>query len=128
MTLTFYNIKNKEEFRQKIILAKETKKALERLMFDLREARENTILDVRPDGLWHRRIAFIRAHQGVLEYTVKKGHLLRLNKGKEMLVADHIGDFCVRRQKGTPDILEVQIKAQDRVSLTFNLRVKILHH
>ena len=97
-------------------------------MFDLSEAHENTILDVPADGLWHNRISFIQARQGAMKYLIKGGRLFRINNGRILMVADNISDFRIRRPKETPDVLEVQIKAQKNVSLVFNLRIKILRH
>ena len=96
-------------------------------MVDLREARENTILDAPADGAWHSRIAFDRIGQGSLEYIVKEGRLLRLNHGQSLLIADDIATLHIRRQQSTPDILEVQIEAQKNVSLVSNLRIRIRH-
>jgi hypothetical protein len=120
--LTFLKIKAKEDFQQKAVLAMETRKVLEHLMVDLREARENTILDAPADGAWHSRIG-----QGSLEYIVKEGRLLRLNHGQSLLIADDIATLHIRRQQSTPDILEVQIEAQKNVSLVSNLRIRIRH-
>ena len=82
IALTVLKIKNKEEFQQKAVLAKEMRKVLDHLMFDLREARENTILDVPADGQWHHRIAFVQNRKGALEYIIKQGHLWRINNGQ----------------------------------------------
>ena len=124
IAFTFWEIKNEKEFRQKTVLAHELQRVLEPLMFDLREARENTI-DVPADGLWHDRISFIEGQQGVMEYLVQRGRLFRINNGKILMVADNIADLCIRRQKETPDILEVRIKAQKNVSLVSNLRIRV---
>ena len=122
---TFSKIKNKEEYQQKIALAKEMRKAMEHLMLDLLEARKDTLLDAPADGLWHNRIAFTHVQLGNLEYLIKNRHLLRINNGNQLLIADDIGDFRIRRQKDTPDIVEVQIKAQKNVSLISNLKIRI---
>jgi len=122
---TFHKIKSKEEFQQKAVLAKEMRKAMEHLMLDLLKARKDTILNAPADGLWHNRIAFTHAKQGALEYWIKDGHLLRINNGKTILIADDIGDLRIRRQPQTPDIMEVQIEAQNNVSLISNLKVRI---
>ncbi len=128
ITVVFLQIKKKEEFRQKVVLAQEVRKALYFLMFDLREARESTVLDVPPDGLWHSRIAFDEATQGVLEYFIREGQLVRVNGGKTLLIADHMGGLRIRRQKMTPDIIEVQVTAHKNVSLTSYLKIKILRN
>lgn len=108
-------------------MARGIRKALEHLMFDLREARKNSILDLPADGLWHHRIAFDRADEGALEYVIKDGHLFRISNGKALLIADNIGDLRIRRQKETPDILEVQVEAKDNILLVSNLRIRIYH-
>jgi hypothetical protein len=126
MALAFLKIKHNEEFQQKAVLAREIHKVLGSLMFDLSQARENSIQDVPADGLWHDRIAFFQIRQGPLEYLIKEGHLLRINNGESLLIADNIADLRIRRQKQTPDILEVQIKAQKNVSLFSNFKVRVL--
>ena len=125
ITLTFWKIKSNEEIHQKAVLAQEIQKALYHIMFDLRSARENTIMDLPADGMWYNHIAFNRVHQGVLEYKITGGHLLRVINGKGLLIADHIGDMRIRRQKTTPYILEVQIEAQNNVSLKSYLKIRI---
>ena len=117
-------IKNKDEFRQKTALAYEIRKVLGYLMFDLSEAQENSFIDLPPDGQWHKRIAVNGAQQGDLEYLIKDGHLFRVSKGVRSLIADNIGDLRIRRQKDTPDIVEVQIEARMNVSLISNLRIR----
>ncbi len=128
IALNLLKLKNNEEFRQKAVLAHEIRKVLDHLIFDLLEARENSILDVPADGLWHHRIAFVSVRQGALEYILKEGRLFRVNRGGCVLIADDIGDLLFRRQKGRPDILEVQIVAQKNVSLISNLRIRVLRH
>src|ERR1035437_5071005 len=90
MSLAFLRIKNHGEFQQKVALAYEIRKVLGTLMFDLSQARENTILDVPADGLWHNRVAFTHAQQGIMEYVIQEGRLFRVNKGSRALIADHI--------------------------------------
>ena len=94
-------------------------------MFDLREAQQSSILDAPADGMWHSRIAFIQNQLGALEYIIKEGHLFRVNQGKTLLIADNIASLRMRRQKETPDILEVQIEAQKNVSLISNLKIRM---
>jgi hypothetical protein len=125
LVLIFLKIKHKEEFQQKAVLAQEIHKILGSMMFDLREAREGSILDAPADGQWHNRIAFDHTQEGALEYTIKDGHLWRINNGKEVLIADHISDMRLRRQVNAPNILEVQIEARNKVSLVSNLRIRI---
>jgi len=125
MAAAFMKFRSKEQFQQKTLLAQEIRKVLDRLMFDLREARENTIQDVPADGEWHHRFAFDRSGQGALEYTINEGHLYRMNQGEKLLIADHIADLRMRRQKSSPDVLEVQIEAQNDVTLISNLKIRI---
>jgi len=122
---TLWKIKNKVDFQQKVLLAQETRKVLDHLMFDLREAQQSSILDAPADGMWHSRIAFIQNQLGALEYIIKEGHLFRVNQGKTLLIADNIASLRMRRQKETPDILEVQIEAQKNVSLISNLKIRM---
>ena len=124
-TYTFFKIKNKEESRQKDVLAVEMRKVLEYMLFDLHDARENAILDVPADGVWHDRITFERGDLGTWEYLIKARRLLRINNGKILMIADNMVDMHIRRQKETPDILEVQIEAKKKVSLKSNLRIRI---
>jgi len=123
MTYTFLKIKSKQQYQQKIVLAQETRKVLGYLMVDLREAREKSILDVPPDGLWHHRMAFDRNNQGALEYLVHDGQLFRINQGKSELIAEDINDIRIRRQENTPDLLEVE--AKKNVSLISNLKIRV---
>jgi hypothetical protein len=124
----FFKIKKQEEFRQKIVLAHEIRKVLDHLMSDMYQARQGSFEGLPADGLWHKRIAFIETGQGALEYLIKEGHLLRISKGSVLVIADDIADICLRRHVNSPDILEVRIKAQKNVSLTSNLRIRILHN
>ena len=73
MAFTFLKIKNKEDYHQKIVLAQEIHKVLEHLMFDLYDARENTIQDVPADGQWHNRIAFAHAGRELWSICFKEG-------------------------------------------------------
>ena len=125
IVFTLLKVKDKEEYQQKIVLAQDTHKVLGRLMIDLRDARENTIQEVPADGQWHGRFAFENTQQGSLEYIIKDGHLLRISSGKALLIADNIGDLRIRRQKETPDILEIQLQAQNDTSLISNLKIRI---
>jgi len=120
-------IKNKEDYRRKIVLAGEIHKVLDHLMFDLYGAGANSIQDVPADGEWHHRIAFAHPGQGRGEYQLQGGHLWRKSEGQASLIADHIGQLLIRRQKETPDILEVQIEAKDGVSLLSHLKIRIRH-
>jgi hypothetical protein len=125
MTIIGLKIKAKYDLQQKTLLALQIGKAVEYLMPDLREARENTIRDVPPDGLWHHRIAFIQNQQGGVVYMVKEGRLFRVNRGKVFLIADDISDLRIRRQSAFPDILEVQIEARKNVSLISNFKIRV---
>ena len=125
--LVCLKIKDKEDYRRKIVLAGEIHKVLERLMFDLYGAGVSSIQDVPADGEWHDRIAFAHPGQGAGEYQLQGGHLWRMSAGQASLIADHIGRLRIRRQKEDPDILEVQIEARDDVSLLSNLKIRIRH-
>ena len=124
----FLKMKDKDNYRQKTLLAQQIHKVLEHLMFDLYDVGESTIQQVPADGQWHTRIVFAHAGRDVrVEYQLRAGHLWRLNNGNALLIADHIGAWRIRRQKATPDILEVQIEARDNVSLLSNLKIKVRH-
>ena len=125
--LILLKIKNKEDYRQKTVLAHEIHKALDYLMVDLYDARGNTIQDLPADGKWYNRIAFEGARLGALEYVLKERHLWRLNNNHALLIADDIGGLRIRRQKETPDILEVQLEAEKNVELISNFKVRIRH-
>jgi len=126
ITISFLKINDKETSKQKTLLAQDTRKVLSSLMFDLSQARENTILDVPADGMWHNRVAFGTQKQGVLEYFIKEKHLFRANHGKTILIADHISKIFLRRQIKVPGILEVRIEARSDVSLVSNLRIRMI--
>jgi hypothetical protein len=121
--LVFLKMKAKGDYQQKTVLAKEIRKALDHLMPDLRQARENTLLGLPADGQWHDRVAFVQG-QGVLEYMIKGGQLFRIDHGTGLLIADDIDGLRIRRQKAAPGILEVQIKAQNSVSLISNFKIR----
>jgi len=125
MAFSFLKFKHHEAYRQRIALAREIRKALDHLMPDLYAARENTIQGVQADGQWYNRITFEYAGQGMVSYALKEGHLWRLNNGRAELIADHIGDLRIRRQKETPDMLEVQLEARNNVVLVSNLRIRV---
>ena len=124
-SLIFFKLKKYEEIKQKIVLAHEVHKVLGFLVFDLRDARESTIRDVPADGQWHHRLAFDSLQNGQLEYLITAGHLFRINRGQRSLIADNICELRIRRQTQTPDILEVQIKAQKNVILLSNLKIRM---
>ncbi len=70
---------------------------------------------------------FTKPSRGFWTYLVKEGRMLRISGQKAVLIAEHIDVLRIRRQKETPDILEVQIEAQKNVSLISNLRIRISH-
>ncbi|MDE1921696.1 MAG: hypothetical protein KGJ09_10295 [Candidatus Omnitrophica bacterium] len=115
LTLGFVKIKHWEEYRQKVVLAKDIRLVLESLLLDLTESRDNALVHVRADGLWH----------GDPQYSIKDGHLFRIDGRRRSLVADHIISLLVRRQRKNPDILEIRIEARQGVSLASNLRIRI---
>jgi hypothetical protein len=123
----FLKVKNKEVYRQKIVLAQEIRKSLDHLMPDLYTVSADAIKDVPADGQWYDQITFEDARQGVVVYKLRAGHLWRLIQGHDLLIARDIGALRVRRQKETPDILEVQIEAKNNVTLVSNVRIRIRH-
>jgi len=123
--LFFFNQRSRDELRQKVILAREIHGVLENLLFDFTEARESSIQGVPDDGLWHHRIDFDQIQLGPMEYMLKAGRLFRINDGRILMIADNMVDLRLRRQRQSPDILEVQLKAKKNVTLTINLKVRL---
>jgi len=70
----------------------------EHLMLDIYQARKGSFEGIPVDGFWH-------------EY----GHW----------IPDNIGVLRLRRQRSSPDILEVQIESKDDASLVSNLKIRI---
>jgi hypothetical protein len=122
---TLIKIKNREDFQHKKVLAQEIHKVLGVLMLDLRDARESSIQDVPADGQWYGHIAFENDQLGPVEYMTNNGHLMRLNHGQRLLIADHIKEIHIRRQQGSPTLIEVQIEAHTDVSLESNFKIRI---
>jgi hypothetical protein len=120
-------IKNKENYHQKTLLAQEIHKVLDHLMFDLYDVSTGSLQDLPADGKWYDSIAFKHTGQGVSQYALRGGHLWLFKDGKALLIADYIRRLGVRRQKETPDILELQIEAQNGVSLLSNLKIRLRH-
>ena len=118
-------IKNQADFKQKIYLAMETRKALEHLMVDLSQASENNLLDLPADGQWHHRVAFSQAQDDIIEYSLHEGHLWKSNKGVDSLIADHLSDLSIRREPLSPGILEVKLTAQNSEELISNFKIRI---
>jgi hypothetical protein len=123
--IVYIQLQKSEKNQQKVVLAREMGKVQNNLMFDLSQAHEYSIKGVPADGLWHNRIVFNSARQGALEYVVRQGNLFRVSKGKPVLISDHISDLRLRRQRETPDILEIQIETQKSVELISNLRIRL---
>ena len=117
-------LKIKNDYKQKAVLALEIHKALDQLMLDLSQTREKDVLGLPADGSWHDRLVFREGQLGVLEYLLKDGDLWRNFRGKSTLIAGHIGILRIRRQAIAPDILELQVIAQSKVTLVSNLRIR----
>jgi hypothetical protein len=113
--LSILKIRHFEQYRQKIVLAKEIRKVLVQLFMDLSQGQNEPLLQVPADGGWHIDP----------EYMIKEGHLFHLIDGRRTLIADDIAALRVRRQEQSPDILEIQIVARNSVSLVSNLRIRI---
>ena len=122
--MVFWKAKEKQDYNQRVVLAQEIHGAMNHLMFDLRSARQGSVQEVLADGQWHDRIAFADAH-GPVEYFLKDGHLDRRSAGKTMSIADHIAFLHMRRPSADPAVLEVQIQARDRLSLTSNFKIRM---
>ena len=124
LSLVFMKVRANEQFKQKVVLNQEIRKVLGVLMLDLRQARENSILDVPADGAWHNRIDFDRDGQGTVAYFIKDGRLFRASKNIESLLGEDIGELRIRRQKTTPFIVEVQIEAKKKVAVMSYLKIR----
>ncbi len=126
--LLFLNyVKNKSDYRQKMVLAHEMHNVLNHLMVDLYNARKDSIKDVPADGRWYDKIAFEDFRHGALQYTLSAEHLWRVSAGQRVLIADHISHLRIRHKPQTPDIWEVQIEAKQNVSLVSNFKIRIAH-
>jgi len=123
--LSLVKIKNKHDFQQKVILARQINAVLRSLMIDLSQIKESNILDVPADGDWHDRVAFTKNGQGIFEYLIKDKYLFRNGNAQSLMIADDIGSLRIRRQEQTPYILELQIVAQNSVTLTSNLKIRV---
>ena len=107
-------------------LARETRKAMDAMMGDFREARSASIKGVPADGRWHHELAFDKGAQGTVHYGLTPaGHeLRRIAPGSDRTVAVHITGLNIRRQPGVLDVLEVQLQAQNQGTLISNFKIR----
>ena len=107
-------------------LARETRKAMDAMMGDFREARSATIEGVPADGKWYHSLAFDKGTQGAVRYELTPaGHeLRRVTPGSSRTVAVHIAVLNIRRQPGVADVLEVQLQAQNSGTLISNFKIR----
>ena len=122
--LVLWKAKEKQDYRQRVILAQEIRKVMNLMMFDLRETRQGSVQGVPADGQWHDRIAFEHSG-GPIEYSLKDGHVSRFSDGRGTPVADHIASLRMRRQAVDGAIAEVQIQARDKISLVSNFKIRM---
>ena len=109
-----------------MVLARETRKAMDAMMGDLREAKSASITGVPADGKWHHAVAFDKGTEGVVHYELTPaGHeLRRIAPGFDRTVAVHIAGLNIRRQPGVLDVLEVQLQAQNQGTLISNFKIR----
>lgn len=127
LVLVFFivlEIKHHQEHVQRIALAGQIQKASQSLMLDFALS-HSTFLDLPIDGVWHEKFAFKNDGLVTLKYFINEGHLFRLNRGRETLVADHIVLLRVRRQRNRPDIVEIEIEARNNISVASYLKVRL---
>ena len=125
LAVMLWRVKEKQDYSQKVILAKETRKVMGQLMVDLRGAASKSINGAPADGRWYDRFAFDRSTIAV-EYSLKQGFLSRLSEGNRMPVAQHIASVRMRRQPNEASVVEVQIKAhQNLSSLVSNFKIRL---
>ncbi len=120
-----WRLKEKHDYPYKMVLAKEIRKVMSRMMFDVREAKQASIREVPLDGQWHSRIAFDRIDEGLVEYVVLEDHLIRLNHNHTEPVAQYISSIRIRRPTNEADVLEIQIKAKKGVSLMSSFKIRV---
>ncbi len=109
-----------------MVLAQETRKAMDAMMGDFREARSTTIVGVPADGKWHHDVAFNKGEGEVVRYQVVAAtHELQRSEGNNQhTVASHMSVLNVRRQPGVLDVLEVQLQAENQSTLVSNFKIR----
>ncbi len=123
--LRIWPVKQRQAYEQKVVLAKEIKKVMGRLMIDLRNTTAASLKDVPADGQWHGRMAFVSAGEGAVEYTIAQGRLIRVSQGVKQEIAQHINRLKIRRYGQSPTLLEVQIEALNKSQLTSNFKLRL---
>ena len=126
LLLVGWRMKEKYEYPHKIVLAKEIRKVMDRMMIDVREAKQSSIREVPTDGKWHKRNAFDKVNEGMVEYVVVKDRqLVRLTPGRAETIANHIAAIRIRRPTKEADVLEIQIEAKKDISLMSNFKIRV---
>ena len=84
-------------------LARETHKAMDAMMADLRDAHFATVKGVPSDGKWYHSVSFEKTAEGVVAYeaTPASHELRRSAAGSSRTVAGHIAELNIRRQPGS---------------------------
>ncbi len=123
----FYQSAAYQKYRAQVGLAKELHKAMNAMMNDFREAQTASVQGVSANGQWRHAIAFTTA-QGPVRYQLsgpKSNELKRTAGDGPQLIAHHIGTFNIRRLPEDSAVLEVQIAAQNKSSLSSNFKVRM---
>jgi len=102
MGVVIRQIQISEEFNRKAVLIQESRKALEHLMFDIYQDKKGSFEGIAANGVWYQRVVLDRWGQGALKYHLR-----------------------IRRQKQTPDILEVRIEAPNDLVPISNFKIRI---
>jgi hypothetical protein len=111
-------------YERNMDLARQVHKVMTRLMYDLREAKHDSLQNVPPDGKWHQHPVFSIEKEGKIVYSLHEGHLIRSSRGQNVVIAQHIASLQVRRFAKERDIWEVRIEAKNKLTLTSNLKIR----
>lgn len=126
--LVFYNSFARQQYRSQVILAKELRKAMDAMMWDLRQAKAMTVKGVPADGQWRHEIIFDTVRDEGISYLLNGpagDQLKRAHQETRRLIASHMGELNIRRQAESPSVLEVQIKARNETSLMSNFKIRM---
>ncbi|MCA9407412.1 MAG: prepilin-type N-terminal cleavage/methylation domain-containing protein [Candidatus Omnitrophica bacterium] len=122
----------------KVELHQELRKAMEWMIYDLRQAGQASITNVPSDGAWYTTITF-KSASGVTAGTIDwdanstqfvrggtgNAQLQRIRNGVTKVLALDLSSLQFRRQAGSPNVLEVALAAQKSttkgISVQYNL-------
>ncbi len=131
--------------KTRVELQQEARRAMEKMINELRQAGDLSISDVPADGTWRNTITF-KTPSGVaagaltwnadsIQYSrggVEGMQFLRTSAGVAQVIALDIQSLQFRRQVASPNILEISIQAQKATeknktinyTLNFNIRLR----